>query len=319
MLQPNDPSPETRPVSRLDFEARLAELRSEIADPRAGLFGPGSKLWEVNRHSIVFLAAGRAGLLQAAHPYVAHGVDQHSISLTRPIERFNRTFRAVFAMVYGDLDGALAAARHTHRIHAGIEGRIAEDIGPFRSGDRYRANDPEALFWVHATLWDSSVRVFETCVRPLAPDEKEQYYRETRRFAALFGVPEGVIPATWSAFVDYNEQMWESDILAVGKPAATICRALLHPPNALLRAGTRWYECIIAGQLPPRLREQYGLRHDPSLYARSLRWLGAAERRLPRRLRYLPAYHAALRRLRRTSPPAPSATCTTRPDEAISG
>ena len=60
-----------RRVTRADLEARLDQLRATIADPRAGLFGPGSKVWEVNRHSIAFLGAGRAALLQLAHPWVA--------------------------------------------------------------------------------------------------------------------------------------------------------------------------------------------------------------------------------------------------------
>lgn len=66
----------------------LERLRGEVGDPRAGLFGPDSKLWEVNKHSISFLGAGRAALLQLAHPWVAWAIDQHSNTRSDPFGRF---------------------------------------------------------------------------------------------------------------------------------------------------------------------------------------------------------------------------------------
>jgi uncharacterized protein (DUF2236 family) len=296
-----DERAEPRTVGLREFRDRIEEVRRTVVDPVAGVFGPSSKMWEINRHSITFLAGGRAGLLQAAHPFVAHGVEQHSVSVSDPIGRFNRTFAAVFDMVYGDLETAMQAAVKTHSLHATIVGDIREDVGAYSRGTPYQANDANALLWVHATLWDSSIRIFEQFVRPLASSEKEQYYRETRLFAQLFGVPDHVIPETWDDFIAYNEQMWESEILSVGRPAAAICKFLLEPPNPALRAIMRWYEVMIGGQMPPRLRRQYGLRYDEPddqrRYQRSLRRLRALESRLPRRLRYLPAYLAALRRL----------------------
>src|SRR3712207_7704222 len=40
----------------------------------------------------LFLGAGRALLLQLAHPWVAAGISQHSTTLADPIGRFHRTF-----------------------------------------------------------------------------------------------------------------------------------------------------------------------------------------------------------------------------------
>jgi hypothetical protein len=124
------------PVTRAALEAELERLRADVGDPRAGIFGPGSKLWEVNRSSAVFLGAGRAALLQLAHPWVATAIEQHSHTRQDPIGRFQRTFARVFAMVFGDLDSALEAARSVHTVHTHIEGELA------------------ALLWVHATLFD---------------------------------------------------------------------------------------------------------------------------------------------------------------------
>jgi uncharacterized protein (DUF2236 family) len=47
-------------------------------------------------------------------------------------------------------------------------------VGAFQAGHPYHANHPEALLWVHSTLWDSSVRIFEAFVRTLSLQEKEQ-------------------------------------------------------------------------------------------------------------------------------------------------
>ena len=62
-------------VGRDDLHQLLDRLRAETEDPRAGVFGPASMLWRVNRESIAFLGGGRAALLQLAHPFVAHAVD----------------------------------------------------------------------------------------------------------------------------------------------------------------------------------------------------------------------------------------------------
>src|SRR5688572_12475751 len=111
-------------VTREQLEAHLDKVQARVRDPRAGLFGPGSLVWNINREQSIFLAGGRAALLQEAHPYVAHGVDQHSLTRSDPQGRFERTFRNVYAMVFGDLESALKSARRVHTIHERIRGQI---------------------------------------------------------------------------------------------------------------------------------------------------------------------------------------------------
>ena len=60
-----------RRVSRDDSAALIAAVERGVADPRAGIFGPQSISWRINRESALFLGAGRAALLQLAHPWVA--------------------------------------------------------------------------------------------------------------------------------------------------------------------------------------------------------------------------------------------------------
>lgn len=299
----------SRVVGRPELEALLERVRAGVGDPRHGLFGPDSKVWEVNRHSIAFLGGGRAALLQLAHPWVAWGVEQHSRTRDDPFGRFQRTFFHVFRMVYGDLDTAISAARAVHRIHERIAGAIAEAAGPFAAGSAYRANQPDALLWVHATLWDTSIRCFESVVRPLALDEKRVYYEETRRFAWLFGIPDDVLPPDWEAFERYVEAMLASDVLTVTEPAARMARFLFAPLVPGTGALMRRYDEITAWLLPERLAADFGLACGGDAGRRRTEATLARLRRawpwLPERVRFLPAYIEARRRVEGRTGPDP--------------
>src|SRR6266567_9363050 len=93
-------------VSRDESAALIAAVEHATPDPRAGIFGPNSISWKINRESALFLGAARAALLQLAHPWVATALEQHSSLMSRPIARFHSTFRIVFAMIFGSLDQA---------------------------------------------------------------------------------------------------------------------------------------------------------------------------------------------------------------------
>src|SRR6266702_22942 len=121
-------------ISDQDLERELRSVRAAAAGPAAGIFGPDSLTWRVDREAVIFLRAGRALLLQLAHPWVAAAIAEHSQTFADPIGRFHRTFDVVFTMVFGSLDQALGAAQHLHRRHAMIAGRLPEAIGRFDKG-----------------------------------------------------------------------------------------------------------------------------------------------------------------------------------------
>ena len=72
-------------VSREDLEHQLAFVRGRAPSEREGVFGPASIIWQVDREAAIFLGAGRALLLQLAHPWVAAAISQHSQVLGDPI------------------------------------------------------------------------------------------------------------------------------------------------------------------------------------------------------------------------------------------
>ena len=161
-------------VTEADLEREMTMVRSAAADGLAGIFGAESILWRVDREAAVFLGAGRALLLQLAHPWVAAAIAQHSQSLADPIGRFHRTFNIVFTMVFGTADQAITAARRLYRRHAAISGTLTGSSGAFPAGSIYRANDVAALCWVQATLTDTAIVAYQLLNPPLSLDERER-------------------------------------------------------------------------------------------------------------------------------------------------
>jgi uncharacterized protein (DUF2236 family) len=293
-------SASTTLVTRDDLEAGLARLRATVRDPRAGVFGPGSRTWAISREAVVFLGGGRAALLQLAHPFVAHAVDQHSTARADPVGRFQRTFEHVFAMLYGDLDAAIASARRVHAIHRRVTGELTEDVGSWRRGAAYAANEPEALLWVHATLLDTTIQVHELMHGPLPAAAKAAYYEETKRFGELFGIPPAIVPPDWPAFEAYVARTLASPELTVGEPARAIAHALLRPAGSWIGPVWTWYAAVTARLLPPRQRREFALPWGPREAALAAATLGAFRvglPLLPPRLRWLPAYVDACRRV----------------------
>src|SRR6201995_4855609 len=108
------------PFNAAEFELLLQTLRQAAPGPDQSLFGPQSASWKINRESALFLAAGRAALLQLAHPWVAVAIEQHSSVMNDPIARFHNTFRIVFTMIFGSHPQAFRAARSLHALHTQI-------------------------------------------------------------------------------------------------------------------------------------------------------------------------------------------------------
>jgi uncharacterized protein (DUF2236 family) len=288
-------------VNRADLEAALASLADRVPDPCAGIYGPESTAWRLAGDLAVFLGGGRAALLQLAHPMVAYAVAHHSHVARDVIGRFQRTFRHVFAMAYGELDDAIAAARRVHAVHTRITGEIPHAIGAWPAGTRYDANDVDALRWVHATLADTTIAVRARLGYRFAPGELDRYTIEMNRFGALFGIAPERLPRSWSEHEDYVAAMLESDQLAVAPVALEMSKFLLGRggPGAQPALG-RLAELLAADMLPARLRDEFQLaysRTDRLAIAIGFRTLGRAYERLPRSLVAIPAHAEAKRRL----------------------
>lgn len=286
-------------VGRTDLEAELATLRTSC-DPRVGIHGPHTQAWLLGGEAINFLGGARAALLQLAHPYVAYAIDQHSKTREDVQGRFVRTFQNVFAMTMGDLDSAFAAARRVHAIHTRVVGTIDEDVGPFRAGHRYHANESSALLWVWATLIETTVQVHELWVRLLPERDKDGLVRDSIRFAALFGIPKREVPSDWAALRRYVDDMFDSAVLTVCRPALEMSRFLLRSPRPVLAPLYAWLRAVTAGLLPPRLRDAFELplrAPERAVFAATGLAVRPLYRFAPRALRWVPAYLDAQHRV----------------------
>lgn len=281
------------------MEALLAGVEAGCGDGRAGLFGPHSMSWKINRESVLFLGAGRAALLQLAHPWVAAALREHSSLLADPIARFHNTFRVVFTMVFGSCEQALTSARGLHTLHARIRGELPEPVGRWAKGSHYEANEIDALRWVFATLVESALLAYEWVLPRLDEGERERYYAESKTMAALFGIPAEALPAGWREFAAYCEVMAESDVLGVTQQSREMAHNLLCGAGSWIRP-PRWYRAQTAAWMPERLREALRLTLDAKdmrAAARAQLWLRRVYRAIPPAARFVGPYREAERRL----------------------
>jgi uncharacterized protein (DUF2236 family) len=286
-------------VTEADLERELMKVRSAGAGESAGMFGPNSVSWKLDREAAVFLGAGRALLLQLAHPWVTAAIAEHSRTLNDPIGRFQRTFNITLTMMFGSTAQAINAARRLHRRHAGISGVLTERTGRFAVGSGYRANDVAALRWVWATLVDTAPRAYELIAPPLSTGDYQRYYEESRLFAALFGIPQGALPKDWAEFGGYLDAMVESDVLGVGDSARRIAATLFAGAGTPWRMPS-WYRTLTARMLPFRLRPEFGLTYgsrDRRSAERTIAALRLLYPLVPAALRYVAPYHEARSRL----------------------
>jgi len=255
--------------------------------------------WRVDREAAVFLGAGRALLLQLAHPWVATAIEQHSDTFADPISRFHRTFSVVFTMVFGRLEQSLDAARRLHRRHAAISGTMQSAVGSFAAGTFYCANCVPALRWVHATLTETALMAYTLVLPALTQEERAQYYAESRLFAALFGIPQASLPDGWAAFSAYIEAMTRSDTLTVTDSARAMAQRLLAGTDTWFPIPAS-YRALTAELLPPPLREAFALRYgeaERQAASNLIGWVRRVYPFLPGRLRYVGPYQEAEQRL----------------------
>jgi uncharacterized protein (DUF2236 family) len=291
-------------VTRDDLESLLAAIKSDVAHPSAGVFGPDSITWRVNRESALFLAAGRAALLQLAHPWVATAIKQHSSVLNKPIARFHNTFRIVFTTIFGSKDQAFAAARSLHELHTHIRGELSSPIAGYIEGSHYEANFIPALRWVYATLIESAVLAYEVVQPPLTPTEREEYYAESKVFASFFGIPAAALPPDWESFLAYINSMCASNALGVDSSSRAMAQSLLRGAGSWIRL-PHWYRALTTEWMPPRFRDEFALSYgnvEQESADRARRWLPRIYLGLPSTIRFVGPYHEACARLLNKNP-----------------
>lgn len=247
----------------------------------------GSVARRINAERFVLAGWSRAILMQLAHPLVAAGVAEHSSFREGRFSaalRLHHTVRAMLSLTFGTGAERRATLDAINGIHRRVNGVLREDVGRFRAGTRYSAEDPALLMWVHATLLESIPLAYHQLARPLTDGERDAYCRDTASLPQELGAPEPG-PSSWQELQAYLECTYESGTIAVGAQARELASAVLAPPLAWLVApAAAAHRLLAVGWLPRGVREQYGFE-----------WTTREERRLGRTIR-------ALRVVRRLMP-----------------
>ncbi|MDI3339619.1 MAG: oxygenase MpaB family protein [Sphaerobacter sp.] len=255
-----------RPVRADGGNTRLAPPGADRASRRADARTRDAAAPVVHRihaERVLLLAWGRAILLQLAHPLVAAGVDDHSGFHRQRyggLHRLRRTLDAMLALTY-DTPEAPRAARRINATHDRVRGTLREGTPVFPPGTPYAAHDPELLRWVHATLIDSFLLVYQRFVAPLSPEEIEAYCYGTHVLESVLGAPEGFFPRSRAELDAYLQRMEASGVIHVTDTARRLARLILWPDAPLpIRPAGIVTRLVTVGTLPPAIRAAYGLR-----------------------------------------------------------
>ncbi len=279
-------------------------LRS--TDPDPGLFGAGSVTWRVMREPLLLLGASRALLLQVAHPLVAQGALDHSDFANDAVGRFQRTVAWVTSVVFGTADEARQATGEVNRRHRRVVGTIpAEHATPtWQAGSGYRAQDPDLVLWVHASLVDSMLATHNAMVGGLSSRQQDRFVREWDQVVRMMGLPQG---SGWTGITDLRSWMDGLVRRGVAVPSAgsrAVADVILVPRLGMRgpRGLAELTGFITAGLLPKTIRRHYGIAWTPAHELAhgglrvSLRTMGPV---LPRALRVSPVYEFAVARAAR--------------------
>lgn len=252
-------------------------------DGDEGWFGPGSTIWRVHADAATLVGGIRALLVQAMHPVVLAGFDQHSDYREDPESRLQRTAAFVTVTTFGTSAQAERACDRVRRAHATVRGATDD-------GRPYRADDPDLLGWVHLALVDS----LAVAVRQLGHTafDLDDYLYDT----AVVGerLQAGNVPRDAAGLAE----SWRHYRPQLGCTPATerAHRFLLDPPLPWrIRAPYRVLASAASATLPPDLRPLLGAR--PLLPDPAARLVGrAATALLSGVLGESPAAAAAARR-----------------------
>jgi uncharacterized protein (DUF2236 family) len=148
-------------------------------------------------------------------------------------------------------------------LHGRIEGSLPD-------GRHYRALEPQAYAWVHATLAQAIVLAHERFARPMSAAERERFWGEWRSLGRLLGIREQDLPVDWQAFGEYFAGIVDGVLehtTAVDEVMAALARPA--PPQVMVLGGPLWslvrlplahvLGLVSVGLMPDQLRRRFAI------------------------------------------------------------
>lgn len=246
-----------------------------------GLCGPDSVSWRVIGDVSVFVGGIRALLVQAAHPEVVAGVDDHSRYRDDPLGRLSRTSFYVTSATFGAMPEVKEAIDLVNSAHQGVSGTS-------HRGQSYSASTPELAAWVHNSLTDSFLEAYQHFGGRLSTDHADQFVVEQTRVGEMLGA--SPLPTTAG---ELREWITGHPALAASPGMQSAIGFLQNPP--IPPAQKAGYQVLMNGAIttiPHRLTSVLGLTPAPGARVSST----AMVLGLRRIMKNSPAWQAALER-----------------------
>lgn len=292
-------TPSAPAAARTASTAGRGLSRDEV--PELGLpLGPTSLTWRCFGDARGTLLAERAGVLQNMHPVISQTLVDHSDFFANPVGRILRSAPPIVGVVYDDPDRGTAA--RVRDLHKGIRGTDLEGRG-------YRALDPEAFYWAHATFFEGQIATQRLFATPLTEDEEERLYRESITWYARYGMSLRPVPRDYATFRAYWDEMLGGVLQAtpvarfgirrlehVPAPWPVVPRALWAGARPALARAAPWMSRVT---LPREAQDILGIRTtfaDRAALAALVQGVRAAWPAVPVPLRRQPRALAADRR-----------------------
>jgi uncharacterized protein (DUF2236 family) len=223
--------------------------------------------------SVGLLYGQRALLIGALEPLTYTGTMASTSSANRPFQRLARTAKIQETILLGTREEADKALAVVQRLHERVNGTLSQAAGIHPAGTAYSAFDPELMLWTLAVIADSGRAMYETMVRPLSADEREDLWQDYVRFGELFGLPPSEVPGSYREFDAWLQQrLCSADLQATphGLEMAPLV-AFEQPVPRAARGNLAVQNHIIKGTLPPRVRQIFGIEwsraHEASFRA----------------------------------------------------
>ncbi|MGO4297710.1 MULTISPECIES: oxygenase MpaB family protein [Glutamicibacter] len=234
----------------------------------------------------LLLGAGRAILLQLAHPQIGRAIAEHSDFAANPLSRLIHTLSYIYALSNGT-----AAQQRTIIAYVDAAHRPVRGTRDPRSGEpAYSALDPKLQLWVAATLYDSA-RVIAGQILDEKVQDQEELYLQYARLGNALQMPADWWPESLTAFSRYLAQIEPS--LRVTEQTRALADELFAGRSApwWIRIGLPLMRDVTIAQLPALVREDFGYELTAGIQkrnARVIRVVRLATKICPKFIRHAP-------------------------------
>ncbi|WP_216901814.1 oxygenase MpaB family protein [Nocardia alni] len=239
--------------------------------------------------SSAFFGAAANVIMQLSHRPVGYGVLESTVEggqiMRHPIKRTRTTLTYLAVALMGTDEDRAAYREAINRAHRPVHSTESSPV-------RYNAFDPELQLWVAACLYWGAHDLRRRMHGPMSEQAQDAFYRHAARLGTTLQLPQHMWPPDRAAFDVY----WTENLAraTIDPPVRQYFQDLIDLkmfPQPIRLTFGGFHRFVVAGLLPPPLREQMGMswsERDDRVLAGILRTVGSVESRIPKQIRMFP-------------------------------